>query len=416
MHLSLLTYGTRGDVQPFIALAVRLQREGHSVRLAAPEAYAALAAEYGVPYMALAGDPSQFARDLTDRVGGNLLKVIPVARQFVMPLAQQVIAAVRVACAGADMILHSFLLTTGGHAIAREMNVPDISVQFFPAFAPTGEFPAPGFPQLPLGKLYNRYSHHLLKQIFWYGGHAGYDTIKKQSPAFPQQITWPFCASERRMTPRVYAFSPTVIPHPPDWGEGIHITGYWWLDRPSDWQPPRQLLDFLRAGPPPLCVSFGSMVSRDAERVYRVVLAALARSRKRGLIVSEWPGWQSLDVPPEVLVTAAVPHDWLLPRMGANIHHGGAGVTGAVLRAGLPSLAIPFGADQPFWARQVAKLGVGPAAIAYQRLTVENLTEAISQLLQNAEMKQRAAEVGQQVQAEDGLGSAMEIINQYRLR
>jgi sterol 3beta-glucosyltransferase len=415
MHLALLTYGTRGDVQPFIALAVRLQKEGHSVRLAAPEAYASLAAEYGVPYTALAGDPAQFARDLTDKVGGNLFKVIPVARQFVMPLATQVIGAVRMACEGADLILHSFLLTTGGHALARELNVPDISVQFFPAFAPTGEFPAPGFPHLPFGKLYNRFSHHLLKQIYWYGGHVGYDTLKKQSPAFPQKITWPFRASERRMTPRLYAFSPTLIPRPPDWGEGLYITGYWWLDRSPAWRPPHQLLDFLEAGPPPVCISFGSMVSQDAERVYRVVLAALAKSGQRGLILSEWEGWKALHVPPEVLVTGAVPHDWLLPHMAANIHHGGAGVTGAVLRAGPPSLVIPFGADQPFWAQRVAKLGVGPAPIAYNRLTVENLTAAIGQLLQNAEMRRCAAEIGQKIQAEDGLGNAMEIIDQSRL-
>lgn len=411
MHLALLTYGTRGDVQPFVALAVRLQKEDHSVRLAAPEAYAALAAEYGVPFVALAGDPSQFAQDLTDRVGNNLFKVIPVARQFALPLAQQVIGAVRAACTGADMILHSFLLTTGGHALAREMNVPDISVQFFPAFAPSGAFPAPGFPQLPFGTLYNRLSHHLLKQIYWYGGHIGYDTLRRQSPDFPRKITWPFQASERRMTPRVYAFSPSVIPRPPDWGEGIHITGYWWLERSPTWQPAPQLLDFLRAGPPPVCISFGSVVSREAERVYRVVLAALARSGQRGLILSGWPGWKSLRVPAEVLVTEAVPHDWLLPRMAANIHHGGAGVTGAVLRAGVPSLVIPFGADQPFWAQRVAKLGVGPAPIAYNRLTVENLTTAIGQLLQNTGTKRRAAEIGQQIQAEDGLGATMEIIH-----
>jgi sterol 3beta-glucosyltransferase len=307
------------------------------------------------------------------------------------------------------------LLTTGGHALAREMNVPDLSIQFFPAFAPTGEFPAPGFPQLPLGKLYNRLSHHLLKQIYWYGGHVGYDSLKKQSPDFPQQITWPFLASQRRMTPRVYAFSPTVIPRPPDWGEGIHITGYWWLDRPPAWQPPRQLLDFLQAGPPPVCISFGSMVSRDAERVYRVVLAALAKSGQRGLILSGWQGWEALRVPPEVLVTGAVPHEWLLPRMAANIHHGGAGVTGAVLRAGMPSLVIPFGADQPFWAQRVARLGVGPAPIAYNRLMVENLMAAIGQLLQNVEMRRRAVEIGQQIQSEDGLGFALEIIDLYHL-
>lgn len=302
MRFALLTYGTRGDIQPFLGLAIRLQAGGHSVRLAAPKQFEALAVEYNLPIVLLEGDPSQFSRDLVDKAGANPWRIIQVGRHFVTPLASQVITGIRTACEGADVIIHTFLMTTGGHAIAQEMNIPDIAVQLFPVFASTDEFPSPAFPELPLGRLYNRLTHEITTQTFWHGGCLIYNSVKRTNPAFPRKITWPFQPSSRPMTPRLYAFSPTVIPRPHDWGRDIFITGYWQMDSPVPWQPPQEAVNFLDYGSPPICISFGSVVSRDANHIYHTVLEALSKTGQRGLILTGWGGWRPDHLPKGVCV------------------------------------------------------------------------------------------------------------------
>jgi sterol 3beta-glucosyltransferase len=412
MHLSLLAYGTRGDVQPFVALATRLQQAGNTVRLAAPERFAPLAASSDIPFVPLAGDPARFMQELIDRAGRNPLRIVHVSRDFILPLAGQVIAGMRAASAGADIIVHAFLTTTGGHALAREQGIPDVSVQFFPVFAPTGDFPAPALPTLPLGRGYNRLTHHLFTQVFWWGGHIGYNRIRRSHPAFPERVVWPFQSSGRPATPRLYAYSSLVVPHPTDWGSDTYTTGYWFGDGAIGWTPPARLTAFLEAGPPPVCISFGSMVSRATQRIYRIVLGALSQTEQRGLILSGWGEEPAIDLPPNVLMLDAAPHEWLFPRVRVVVHHGGAGTTAATLRAGVPNIIVPFAADQPFWGQQVAKLGVGPAPIAAKRLSVANLSAAIRAALGDA-MRQRAADIGRRVQMEDGVGQAIALIERY---
>ncbi|MCP4593378.1 MAG: glycosyltransferase family 1 protein, partial [bacterium] len=154
-----------------------------------------------------------------------------------------------------------------------------------------------------------------------------------------------------------------MAPKPSDWGEQAHVTGYWFLDHVSDWQPPADLVRFLESGPPPVYVGFGSMMSRRAEQTTRITLDALKQSGQRGLIATGWGALSQSDLPDEVFLIESVPHDWLFPRTAAVVHHGGAGTTGAGLRAGVPGIVVPFGGDQPFWARRVEALGVGPAPI-----------------------------------------------------
>jgi sterol 3beta-glucosyltransferase len=190
------------------------------------------------------------------------------------------------------------------------------------------------------------------------------------------------------------------------------VTGYWFLDHPPDWQPPADLVDFLESGPPPIYVGFGSMPSRDPEKICRIVLHALRQSGQRGVIATGWEGLSQSDLPDEVFVIEAVPHDWLFPRMAAVVHHGGAGTTGAGLRAGVPNIVVPISNDQPFWARQVKALGAGPAPIPRKRLTADRLAHAISVAVTDESIRKRAAELGETIRAEDGVVNAVRIINQ----
>jgi sterol 3beta-glucosyltransferase len=205
-------------------------------------------------------------------------------------------------------------------------------------------------------------------------------------------------------------YSALVAPRPRDWGASHYVAGYWFLDSDTNWQPPKALADFLSAGPAPICIGFGSMHDREAATVTELVKNALDRSEQRGILISGWGGLQTESASDRVFSIESAPHSWLFPRSAAVVHHGGAGTTAAALRAGVPSLIVPFMADQPFWGRRVYALGVGPEPIPHRRLTVDNLANSIRQMVADQAMRQRAAELGNRIRAEDGINRAIDLL------
>jgi hypothetical protein len=372
-------------------------------------------AGYGIPFIPLAGDPAEISARIND-AGQTPFRMVRAMQKAVFGIAAQVAKQAWEACQGSDLLVHAFLFTTGAHAFARKLGIPDISAQTFPVFASTRAFPNVAFPAVPPGWM-SFFTHWLATQIFWYGGNSGYGSVRRSLPGvFPSKLTWPFHQTpERIRTPLLFAWSPTVIPVPAEWGDDIHVTGYWSLDGESEFQPPAMLADFLSAGEPPVCVSFGSMVNRNAERTYQAVFEALEARHERAVILSGWGGLQSAKHPGELLVLEAAPHDWLFPRCRVAIHHGGAGTTGAGLRAGIPNIVIPFAADQPFWGQRVARLGAGPAPIPVNHLTAGSLIRALAEA-ESPLMQERAQAVGRMLLAEDGVGTAVELIEQHAIR
>jgi UDP:flavonoid glycosyltransferase YjiC (YdhE family) len=172
------------------------------------------------------------------------------------------------------------------------------------------------------------------------------------------------------------------------------------------------LNDFLTNGKPPVCVTFGSMIHRDAERIYRSVIDALQRTKNRAIILSGWSDMQNLELPENVLVMKTVPHDWLLPRCKTVIHHGGAGTTAAGLRSGIPNLVVSFAADQPFWGARVHAIGAGPQPISVKKLTVERLVSALVEADGDA-LRNGAQTVGSKIRAEDGVGATVKFVERY---
>ena len=410
MHITLLTYGSRGDFQPFLALALGLQRAGHTVRLAGPGRFAEFATQHNVPFAALAGDPEKLSARFNN-AGTNAVKVVRSIQDYVFEIAPQVVRDARLAIEGSDLLVHSFLFTTGAHSFARQLGIPDVSVQTFPMFAPTRDFPNVAMARIPPGML-SYFSHWLATQIFWYGGNRGYHMLRKQAPAdFPAKLFWPFKKVDTRpLSPLLVAVSPSVLPRPRDWrSPHIALPGYFFLDEPA-YTPPSALADFLAAGPVPVCVSFGSMVNKDAEKIGQAVLAALERTHRRGVLLTGWGGWTPEHIPENVLFLESAPHGWLFPRCAAIIHHGGAGTTAAALRSGKPNVVVPFAGDQPFWAKRVAALGAGPHPIPVKQLDAARLAAALEQALGNTSIRQQATAVGEHIRAEDGVGEAVRLI------
>ena len=407
MNITILTYGSRGDVQPFIALALALQKAWHSVRLAAPHRFTGFAAQYGVPFAPLPGDPEEMSACFND-AGDNALGAVKSMADYLFSIAHPLARAAFTACDEADLIVHSFLFTTGGHSLARARGIPDVSIQVFPMFAPTRAFPNVALPNMPPGPL-SYLTHWLATQIFWYGG-------KRLSAPERHNLKlyWPFDTSCPVQTPLLFAYSPTVLPRPPDWvATHIHITGYFFLDTPATYQPPPSLMDYLAAGDAPVCVTFGSMVNRDAERIDAIIRAALARTRERGIILTGWGGRQPIEGESHshLFYLDAAPHDWLFPRCKSVIHHGGAGTTAAGLRAGIPNIVVPHAIDQLFWGKRVAALGAGPAPVDLKKLSIESLTAAFAQT-EDARLRARAWEIGHLIRAEDGVCNAVRLIEQ----
>jgi len=239
--------------------------------------------------------------------------------------------------------------------------------------------------------------------------------LRKTDPErFDLDLYWPFTPDNSRiMTPLVLACSPIVIPCPDDWAAPhIRIPGYLFLDTPETYQPPPALAKFLADGEPPVCVTFGSMIHRDAEGIYRVVLEAMKRTGNRTVILSGWSDLQNLSLAENVLVLDAIPHDWLFPRCKTIIHHGGAGTTASGLRSGTPNLVVSFAADQPFWGARVRALGAGPRPISVRKLTTEKLIAALAEA--DGETIRNSVQVtGSMIRAEDGVGQTVKIIEEH---
>jgi sterol 3beta-glucosyltransferase len=269
---------------------------------------------------------------------------------------------------------------------------------------------------LPPGPL-SYFFHWLTTQIFWHGGNVGFRRLRKTDPeTFDLVLRWPFNRDGNRLaTPLLLACSSTVIPRPHDWSAPhIHIPGYFFLELSDSYQPPVTLNNFMSAGEPPVCVSFGSMIHHEAERIYRVVFDSMRKTGNRAVILS---GWDSLSVQQSenVLVMDDIPHDWLLPRCKAVVHHGGAGTTAAGLHSGIPNIVVPFAADQPFWGARVHAIGAGPQPIPVKRLTVHNLSAALVDVKDDA-IRNGAQVASRKIRAENGVGVAIKTIEEYTAR
>jgi UDP:flavonoid glycosyltransferase YjiC (YdhE family) len=392
------------------------------VRLAAPAQFAELAATAGLAFCELAGNPANLAQQLVDRAGTNRMNAIRAIWSHALPIARQILGGIHEACEDADLIVHSFLMTLAGHLEARVRGLPDVSALMFPVFVPTAEFASPASPwRLPAGGWWlgsvNRLTHRVFSRVFWYTSRVAYGWLRRRAAeTLPPLGSWPFSDRGASAMPVLFGFSPTVIPRPHDWPAHVHVTGYWFLEADNCWTPPVELVGFLADGPRPVCVGFGSVRTTERERLWRIVLEALDLSGQRAVLLTGWSGCDLGPLPSGVLALEAVPHEWLLPRMVAVVHHGGAGTTAAGLRAGVPAVVVPFTNDQPFWGSVVHRLGAGPAPIPRRHLTARALAAAIDTAVADEHIGGRASDLAASIGAEDGVGEAVRLIEAYARR
>ena len=418
MRIVIVTIGTRGDVQPYIALAQGLRAAGHSVAICTHATFRGFVESYRIDFAPLAGDIRAL---LTSDAGRSLLaqhNPIAAVRQLhalAAPLLREVMADIIAATAGAGLILGSTLGYLNAVTAAQVHAAPLILAGLQP-FTPTAAFPsallAPSSRRTPGSGLYNRLTHHASYRLLQLVSTRLANRFRRELTGLPPlryaDVFGELIAQRR---PVIYGVSEHLLPRPADYGPQIAFTGFWFLDQATGWQPPAALEAFLAAGAPPVYIGFGSMSDRDPAHLARIAVEALQRSGQRGILASGWEGLAAQQLPPDILRIDGAPHDWLFPQVALVVHHGGVGTTAASLRAGVPQIVVPFSADQPLWAAQVHRRGVGAPPIPRRRLDVGTLAEAMLAVRDDEVLHQRAGIIAVAVRQEDGVGRAVEIVS-----
>lgn len=419
MRVTIITVGSRGDAQPYVALAAGFAQRGHEVRVATHETFRPLVESHGIDFAPIAGDPTAVLA-AADRwvASGRARDLWPGIRYFMRihgPLLQGMLADYGRVARGSDVLVYS-TVAFPAWSVAEHLGIPGIAAGLQPLHR-TREFPFVGLGGgLRLGGAFNEATYAVAGRLMWAPQRRRITAWRREALQLPPG-GWPGpfapIGHPRAALPTIYGYSPLVVPRPADWGPLVDVTGYWTLAPGPQWRSPAGLEAFLASGPPPISIGFGSMTPQHAERLTAIAVAALARTGQRGVLLSGWGELGGGAVPSTVFVARDIPHEWLFARVAAVVHHGGAGTTGAALRAGVPAVVIPLGFDQPFWGRRVAALGVGPEPIPRRRLTVARLADAIDRTLHDDLMRTRAAQLGARLRAERGVEAAVEIVERY---
>lgn len=394
----LLTAGSRGDVEPFAALARFAAGRGHSVRLGIPDNSGAdtggidvvsLQVDFAQLVQGQGVSPLAAARSFTDRIRPGLRRLLVAAARESLAFEPDVI------------VYHPKVLSAP--FVADALGIPHLLVETVPSLTPTRAFPAPGVVNVNLGPL-NRLT---------YVAAAGAARVFRKEIAaareiLPGRTTGRGAGRASSPTASLVPASPQLLERPADWPASVHLTGAWWGGETRAGETDAATLDFMGAGAF-IYAGFGSMAAGDPLARGRAVVGA---ARRQGLRVLVATGWGGLAVPDDlrgddVLVVDTVPHELVLPRAAIAVHHGGAGTVHAAARAGIPSIVVPFIADQPFWGRQLHQRGLAPKPIPYKRLSPSRLAAGIGEAL---EYRRNAELVGERVRAEQGLRRALDVI------
>eukprot|EP00249_Psilotum_nudum_P023854 c29007_g1_i1 orf=138-1946(-) len=411
LQIAMLIVGTRGDVQPFIAIGKHLQEYGHRVRLATHTNFDDFVMKAGLEFFPLGGDPKILAGYMVKNKG-----FLPSGPSEISTQRKQIKAIINSllpACTETDRTGVPFRAEAiianppaYGHVhVAEYLKVP-LHIFFTMPWTPTSEFPHP-LSNAKQPAAY-RVSYQVVDSLIWFGIRGMINNFRKKKLKL-RPITY-LSGSQGSISklPTGYIWSPQLVPKPKDWGKNIDVVGFCFLNLAQDYKPPDSLVSWLQAGPMPIYVGFGSLPVEDPQSMTYIIVEALRRTNQRGIIFKGWGGIGNLSECPEfVYLLDNCPHDWLFPQCRAVVHHGGAGTTAAGLKAACPTTIVPFFGDQPFWGDRVHARGVGPAPIPVEQFSLNKLVDAIHFMLQ-PQVKEKASAVAKAMEGEDGVSGAVD--------
>ncbi|MEZ4672467.1 MAG: glycosyltransferase [Anaerolineae bacterium] len=412
MHITIAALGTRGDVQPILALGKGLQAAGHHVHIIAGSNFESWVRGFGFDF-----SPSLDMEAVMRSADGiawaessqNPFKQLGIMRRMLDDHGEQMVEPIVQSAASTDLLLSGFVSQPFVQSVSEKTGVRHITIALQP-FRATRSGAAAMQPVLPKRDSLLNYGMGLFGEWLIWG--VSRDTVNRlrsgQLNLPPHNYT--SFRSAARPIPVIYGISRHVMPRAADWGVSVYQTGYWFLDEAQDWQPPDALRQFLESGSIPVYVGFGSMSSSDPATTVQTISEALSRSGQRGIIASGWSGADMTNLPAHVYLLDKAPHNWLFEQVAAVVHHGGAGTTAAGLRAGRPTMIVPHMSDQPYWGRRVQELGAGVKPVLRHKLNVDNLAAGIHELVTNTSITAAARHIGEQIRAEIGIQEAVAII------
>ncbi len=400
MKILIPTIGSRGDVQPFIALSQGLANAGHNVTLASHPRMKTLVESHGVrfapigPDIDLAGEVAA----IRSRARNTAMGLIQGMR-FGFEMLEQSHDDILNHCRKADLVVVPTAIATGKNE-AEYLKKPYLSVTLMPWAIPWSD------PERPILK---RIAYSAIDGFAHLITTGPLNRIRKRQ-GLPPVGEEGFASKSLNLIP----VSPAVYAPNPLWDPHHRVVGYWFAESPADWEPPADLLAFLDNGPAPILISLGAMSlgEDDAVESASLFVDAIQQAEVRAIIQGWEAGTKQMTLPPDIFASGPVPHSWLLPRCTGLVHHGGYGSTAAGLRAGVPALIIPHIADQFYWGQRVHELGVGPQPIRRVKLESQGLAASLVELVENEYMRDKAAALGEQIRSENGIDTAVSLIEE----
>ncbi|WP_438487534.1 glycosyltransferase [Streptomyces sp. S186] len=417
MNILITAAGSYGDIAPYTGLGARLRAAGHEVTLATHDGFAPVVRAAGLEFRSLPADPRAAQPADPDTRG------TPTTRRALMRRATAFIEQLGTGMAdaaspGTELLLLSTTTAPLGWHLAEALDIPSAGAYLQPT-TPTRDFAPVVGGGRSLGGWGNRAAGRLSLRVVDRLHTAAARALRARlglPPATPHTIRR---RVEAANWPILHGFSELLVPRPADWRPGLDITGYWWPHLAPDAQLPPVLEDFLTSGPPPVSIGFGSMTTDDAEHLTTLAIRALRRAGLRGILLSGNAALTTPDSPSDDILTlpTPVPHALLFPRVAAAVHHCGAGTSAAALRAGIPSVPVPFTADQPFWAARLASLGAATAALPFPTLTklplddaVTRLATALTEATTTPSLRAHAQSAAHHLTTEDGPTTALNLL------
>ncbi|KAL3620534.1 hypothetical protein CASFOL_035446 [Castilleja foliolosa] len=411
LQIVMLIVGTRGDVQPFVAIGKRLQDYGHRVRLATHSNFKEFVLTSGLEFYPLGGDPKVLAGYMVKNKGflPSGPSEIPIQRNQMKEIIYSLLPACKEPDTDSGIPFKADAIIANppayGHThVAEALKVP-IHIFFTMPWTPTSEFPHP-LSRVKQSAGY-RLSYQIVDSLIWLGIRDMINDLRKKKLKLRPVTYLSGSQVSESNIPYGYIWSPHLVPKPKDWGPKVDVVGFCFLDLASNYEPPELLLNWLKAGPKPIYIGFGSLPVQEPQKMTQIIVEALKITKQRGIINKGWGGLGDLAEEKDfVYLLDNCPHDWLFLQCAAVVHHGGAGTTAAGLKAACPTTIVPFFGDQPFWGDRVHARGVGPAPIPVDEFSLPKLVNAIKFML-DPKVKERAVELSKAMENEDGVTGAV---------
>ncbi|CAN5616754.1 glycosyltransferase [soil metagenome] len=417
-RITILTVGSKGDVEPCVALGSGLRDAGCDVKIASHSTFEGLIEGRGFTFSPLSVDPRSIVESLA-RSGQSATGIMKGFKRVVEPALYTAAGEAAEAAKDADGLLVSSAAFFG-YDVADARNILAAGLAMAPLIAPTSHFPNAlmpadiGFSESSLrslGALYNRTTHFAAGQLLWQPFRKTINRIRAELFSLPPHpFLGPLLSPNSNDRLQLYGWSKELLPEPPDWGGHRKVSGYCFLNSEGSWEPPKELTKFLENGPAPVCMGFGSSHIENATQIADVFARTLDGMGQRGILLGGWGELRGENPHRNILEMDEAPYDWLLPRTRGFVHHGSTGATHAALRAKIPSVTVPSYGDQLLWGHLLSRSGAAPAPIHRRKLSADNLSRAVSKIIVDPRLRNNAERLGEKVAREDGVGRAVDLI------